>query len=331
MSNRRNVTGPVLATVFALSAAVGPFAIPEAAAQAFPSRPLRMVVPYPPGGATDIISRNLGQKISEDFKQQVLVDNRGGGGQVIGTEIVAKAPADGYTLLLCSVTHSINPALLAKLPYDTARDFTPVSFVGSSPLVMAVYPGLPANTMREFIALARSQPGRINYASAGNGSGGHLAMELLKSMAGLDIVHVPYKGAGPAAIDLVAGQVSALFSSPLAVVTLAKGGKLRLLANTGKARSATLPDVPTVAESGVPGYESSLWYGILGPKGLPHEIVMRLNTSIRAGLAAPDLREKFEIGGVDAQSSTPEEFAAYISSEMAKWKVVIEKANIKPE
>jgi tripartite-type tricarboxylate transporter receptor subunit TctC len=299
-------------------------------AQGFPTRPIRMVVPYPPGGATDIISRTLAQKMSEDMKQQVLTDNRGGGGQIIGTEIVAKAAPDGYTVLLCSVTHSINPALVAKLPYDTARDFTPVSMVGSSALVIVSHPAVTRN-MKEFLAMVKAQPGKINYASSGNGSGGHLAMELLKSMAGLDMVHVPYKGAGPAAADVVAGQAQVLFSSPLAVVSLAKAGKLRLLAISSKTRSAALPDVPTVAESGVPGYETSLWYAILGPRGLPRDVVSRMNASIRGGVNSVDLKEKFEAGGVEAQASSPEELTSYIASEMAKWKTVIDKAGIKPE
>jgi len=301
----------------------------DAAAQAFPSKPLRLVVPYPPGGATDVISRSLAQKMSDDFKQQVLTDNRGGGGQIIGSEIVAKSPPDGHTFLLASVTHSINPSLVPQLPYDTARDFTSISFVGSSPLVLVVHPDVPVKSLKEFVALAKAQPGRLNYASSGNGSGGHLAMEVLKSMVGLDLVHVPYKGGGPAIVDLVAGQAQAMITSPIAVVSFAKVGKLRLLASTGKARSARLADVPTVAESGVPGYESSLWYAIVAPRGVPRDVVMRLNTSIRGALAAADLREKFETNDIEAQATSPEELTAYINSEIAKWKNVIEKANIR--
>ena len=323
----RRVPSSALTVVFLVLAA----AAQHAAAQAWPTKPIRLVVPYPPGGATDIISRGLADKMTTDLKQAIYIDNRGGGGQVIGSEIVAHSAPDGYTILLNSVTHSINPALLPKLPYDTVRDFTPVSFVGSSPLVLVVNPTVPAANMKEFIALARSQPGKLDYASSGTGSGGHLTVELLKSMANIDLVHVPYSGAAPATTDLVGGRVHALFTSPLAVLPQVKAGKLRLLAISSKTRSKDLPDTPTVAESGVPGFESSLWYGILGPRALPRDIVGRMNASIRQGLAAADLKSRFEASGVEAQSSTPEEFAAYIASEMAKWKAVIEKANIKPD
>ncbi len=297
-------------------------------AQGFPSKPMRMVVPYPPGGATDVITRTLAQKMSESLKQPMIADNRGGGGQVIGTDIVAKSPPDGHTLLLASVTHSINPSLVPQLPYDTVRDFTPVSFVGSSPLVLVVNPVVPARNVGEFIALARAQPGKMNYASSGNGSGGHLTMEVLKNQVGIDLVHVPYKGGGPAITDLISGLSQAMITSPIAVVSFVRAGKLRMLGVTSKARSVRMPDVPTLAETGVTDFESSLWYAIVGPRGVPREAVLRLNTAIRDALAAADVREKFLGNDIEAQSSSPDELTAYINTEVTKWRTVIQRANI---
>ena len=298
------------------------------AAAAYPERPIRFVVPYPPGGATDIISRSLAQKMSDILHHQVVIDNRGGGGQVIGTETVAKAPADGYTIMLPSVTHAINPSLVAKLPYDTVRDFASVSMVAESSSVLAVHPSVPGNSLKELLAWVKANPGKISYASSGNGSGGHLLMELFQSMAGTQLIHVPYKGAGPALNDVVGGQVPIIITSPLAVIPLSKAGRLKILAITSKAREPWLPDVPTVAEAGVPGYEGRMWYGVLVPRGTPRPVINTLNDAIRKSLAMPDLRERYAVSGGEAVSSTPEELDRHIKAEMDKWHKVIVNARI---
>lgn len=301
-----------------------------AAAQAYPERPVRLVVPYPPGGAADLLGRALAQKLSEELKQQVIVDNRGGGGQVIATDIVSRAAPDGYTILMASVTHSINPGLRPKLPYDTQRDFAPITLLGSSPLVLVVHPSVPAKSVKELLALAKAKPNQLNYASSGNGSGGHLAMALLLDMSGISIVHVPYKGAGPALIDLIAGQVQAQMTSPLAAVPHVKAGKLRLLAVSGKSRSPALPQTPTIAET-VPGYQVSLWYGFLAPAGTPQMAITRLNTAAQKALADPEVRALYAKYGAEPAGSTPEELGKHIASEIAKWRKVIKAAGIRTE
>ena len=265
----------------------------HATAQTYPDRPVRFVVPYPPGGATDIISRTLGQKLSDALKQQFVVDNRGGAGQIIGTDIVAKSAPNGYTILLASVTHSINPTLLSKLPYDSVKDFASVTLVGSGPNVLVVHPSVPARSVAELVKLLQSNPGKYNYASSGNGSGGHLAAELFKSMAKVDINHIPYKGNGPATVDVLAGQVPIMFTSTAPMLPHMRGGKLRGLATTGAARSSATPDIPAIAELGYPGYEASLWYGILVAAGTPSAIINALNIQFVNALKAADVRERF--------------------------------------
>jgi tripartite-type tricarboxylate transporter receptor subunit TctC len=296
-------------------------------AQSYPDHPVRLVIPYPPGGAADIVGRTLAKKLSEELGQQFVVDNRGGGGQVIGTEIVAKAAPDGYTILQTSITHAINPTLVPKLPYDTLRDFAPVSFIAISPLVLVVHPSVPAKSTRELIALAKAKPGQLNYASSGNGSGGHLAMALLLSMTKTKMVHVPYKGAGPALTDLIAGQVQCMLTSPLAAVPHAKAGKLRLLAVTSRKRTASMPDVPTVAET-VPGYEAVLWYSFVVPSGTPKSVIDRLNAATRKALEMQDVRELFARNGADASGSSPEELQRFIRSEIDKWGKVVRENHI---
>lgn len=295
---------------------------------AYPERPVRLVVPFPPGGAADIVGRILAQKLTEDFAQQVLTDNRAGGAQTIATDIVAKSSPDGYTLLLASVTHGINPGLLPKLPYDSMRDFSPISLIAESPLVFVVHPSLPARSTKELIALARAKPGQLNYASSGNGSGGHLAMELFRNMTNINMVHVPYKGAALALIDVISGQAQLMLTSPLAAVPHVKSGKLRLLGVSGRARSSAMPDVPTIAEAGVRGYEATLWYAVLAPAGTPREVITRLNAAIRKALGARELRERFSSYGVDPTGSSPEEAAAHIRGEIEKWRKVIKTAGI---
>jgi tripartite-type tricarboxylate transporter receptor subunit TctC len=306
------------------------FCPPGLAAQVYPDRPIRLVVPYPPGGAADIMGRTLAQKLADDLGQQVIIDNRAGGGQIIGTEIVAKAAPDGYTLLQASVTHAINPGLVAKLTYDSVNDFAPVSVLAESPLVLVVHPSVPVKSTRELIAFAKARPGRLNYASSGNGSGGHLAMELFRSMTNTDMVHVPYKGAGPALTDLIAGQVQLMITSPLAAVPYVKSGRLRLLGVSSKVRSTALPDVPTVGES-VPGYEATLWYAVLAPGRTPKAIIGKLNAAIQTALASPNVRDIFAKSGVDALGGSPIELSKFLAQETEKWRSVIGSAGIRRE
>lgn len=300
-------------------------------AQSYPTRPIRLVVPYPPGGATDIIARAVGEKVGHALGQQVVIDNRGGGAQIIGTDLVAKAAPNGYTILLASVTHSINPGLQPKLPYDSIKDFSPITLMAAGANVLVVHPSVPARSTKELIALAKSRPGQLNYASSGNGSGGHLAAELFRTMTGTDMTHVPYKGGGPAYVDLVAGQVNLMFTSPVPTLPHVKAGKLRALATTGARRSSAMPDLPTIAEAGLAGYEASLWYGILAPAGTPAPIVSLLHKHIVAALALPELKARFGPLGVDIVGSTPQEFLKHIQRETAKWTKVINAANIKPD
>lgn len=300
-------------------------------AQSYPTRPIRLVVPYPPGGATDIIARGVGEKVGHALGQQVVIDNRGGGAQIIGTDLVAKAAPNGYTILLASVTHSINPGLQPKLPYDSIKDFSPITLMASGANVLVVHPSVQARSTKELIALAKARPGQLNYASSGNGSGGHLAAELFKNMTGVEIIHVPYKGGGPAYVDLVAGQVNLMFTSPVPTLPHVKAGKLRALATTGARRSSAMPDLPTIAEAGLPGYEASLWYGILAPAGTPAPILALLQKRIVAALALPEMKERFGPLGVDIVGSTAQAFLKHIETETAKWSKVIKAAGIKPD
>lgn len=315
----------------ALIAAVLAFLYPFADAQSYPERPVRFVVPYPPGGATDIISRALAQKLSDSLKQQFIVDNRGGGGQMIGTDIVAKSPPNGYTILLASVTHSINPTLQPTLPYDTVKDFASITFIGSGANVLVTHPSLPARSVPELITLLKANPGKYNYASSGIGAGGHLAAELFKSMAGVDVNHVPYKGNGPATVDLLAGHVPMMFTSTAPMLPHVKAGRLRALATTGATRTSAMPEVPTIAELGFFGYEASLWYAILAPARTPTPIVRLLNTGFVEALKSADIRERFSSLGIDIVGSSPEYFDKYLHSEIAKWAKVIRAAKIRPE
>jgi len=300
-------------------------------AQDYPSRPVRIVVPFAAGGPNDIIARLVGQKLAEALGQQVVVDNRPGAGGNIGTDAVAKAAPDGYTLLSAGPGSLIMNPLMAKVPYDTARDFAPVSLMASAPNVLVVHPSVPAATVRELIALARAQPGRLNYASGGTGSSAHLAPALFAAMAGIDLTHVPYKGTGPGLNDLLGGQVQlAIFGIPPLLPHI-KSGRLRALAVTGKRRSSELPDVPTVDEAGVPGYEVSPWYGLLAPAGTPPPIVARLASEVTKIVRAADMREKLAAQGAEPGGGTPEEYAAVIRSETVLWTRVIREAGIKSE
>lgn len=295
----------------------------------YPFKPVRLIVPYPPGGATDIVARALAQKFSDSMKQQVVVDNRGGGGQLIGTDLAAKATPDGHTIILVTITHSINPSLHRQLPYDSIRDFSAISLVASSPQILVAHPSLGAGSVRELLSLAHTKPAAINYASSGNGSGGHLAMELFRGMTALRLVHVPYKGAGPALADMLGGQVQLMFTSPLAALPHVKNGRLRALAMASRSRSKAAPDLPTVAESGVPGFEASLWYGLLAPAGTSQPIITRLHTETVKTLRLPDVAERLSSQGVEPHGSTPQELLAFLKAETVKWAAVIRQAGIR--
>lgn len=298
-------------------------------AQAFPSKPVRMIVPYPPGGGADTLGRPLAQKMSEGLGQQVIVDNRGGAGGSIGMDLAAKSPPDGYTTVLALTAQlAINPALYRKLPYDPVRDFEPITLLGSGPYLLVVHPSLPVKSVKELIALARAKPGQLSYASSGNGSGGHLAAELLKNMAKIDMLHVPYKGGGAAMADLFAGQVQVLFAPPASSAQHVQSGRLRALGITATKRRDALPDVPTIAEAGVPGYESSVWYAILAPRGTPRELVTRLNGEIVRAVKSPDYHKLLVSKAIDPVAGTPDELAGFIKSEIAKWAQVVKDAKV---
>jgi len=293
------------------------------AAQAYPSKPLRIIIPFPPGGATDIGGRYIAQKLGEAFGQQAVPDNRPGANGTIGLELAAKAPPDGHTLVIGQTGNlAISPGL-TKVNYDPARDFAPISLVIASPHALAVHPSLPARSLKEVILLARSRPGQLNYASTGSGSAGHLGMELLKKTTRIDIVHVPYKGAAPGLADLAAGHVVLMFTSALSTAQIQRAGRVRVLAVGSLQRSPSLPDVPTIAESGFPGFEVISWWGVLGQAAMPKDIVARLNGEIVKMMASPDARDRIGALGADIMTSTPERFAAYIKSEQAKWGQVI--------
>jgi tripartite-type tricarboxylate transporter receptor subunit TctC len=300
-------------------------------AQSYPTKPVRVMVGFPAGGPSDILARLVAQKLFEATGQQFLVDNRGGASGMIAAELTAKAPPDGYTLLVVPATHSVNPSLYKKIAFDTQKDFTAVSLVAEGPFILVVHPSLPAKNVQELIALARRNPGQLNYASAGIGGLPHLAGELFKTTTGIRMNHIPYKGAAPATVDLVAGHVTIMFNNMLSALPHVKGGRLRALAVTTGKRSAAVPDIPTIAESGVKGYEVSGWYGVLAPAGLNAEALNRLNTEINRAMRQPDVMKRLSAEGVDAVGSTPDEFAARIRREIEKWGVVVQASGATAE
>jgi tripartite-type tricarboxylate transporter receptor subunit TctC len=302
-----------------------------ASAQQFPSRPVRIVSIFPPGGGNDALCRIVAQKLAERLKQQVIVDNRAGANGIVGTEVAARAAPDGYTIALIPSGHAVNATLYKKLPYDSIRDFTAITLVATSPLVLAGHPSLPAKNVKELVALAKSRPGQLTYVSSGVGSSGHLGGALFDALTGTRMVHIPYKGMALAVTDLISGQVSLTFGTSLSVVPHVRTGRLRALATTGARRSTALPDLPTVAEAGVPGYEASLWYGFVGPARIPADIVQRLNAEIVAVLALPDVRERLTGQGVEAHSTTADDFTRLLASDVARWAKVVQKAGIQPE
>src|SRR6185436_4431251 len=295
----------------------------SAFAQGYPTKPAKVVVPYPPGGPTDIVARVVSQKLSEQMGQQFIVENRPGAGGNIGAEAVAKSPADGYTLLVATTAHAINPALFKSLGYNLVKDFAPVSQLTSGPLVIVANPSLPVKNVTELIALAKAKPGTLNYASSGNGQSTHLSAELFGAMAGVKMNHIPYKGSAPALTDVMGGQASLMFDTMLSAMPQVKNGKLKAIAVTSAARSPAAPDVPTVAESGLPGYEAIAWNGLLVPAGTPGETVGKLNAELRKALDAPDVKDRFSAQGFGAAWNTREAFAKFMQAELDKWAKVV--------
>jgi tripartite-type tricarboxylate transporter receptor subunit TctC len=318
-----------VAVLAAASASCLHAAASAASEATFPIRPLRWVVPYAPGGGGDILARSIAAKLTEAWGQPVIIDNRPGGGTIIGTDLVAKAPRDGHTILLATNTHAINPSLHSKLPYDSIRDFAPVTILATSPNVLLTNPAaVPARTVSELIAFAKARPGKLNYGSSGNGGTGHLAMEMLKSMTGISVVHVPYNGGGPAMKSLLGGEVSVMFNNILASVPQIKAGRVGALGVTGRSRSAALPDVPTVAEAGVPGFEATAWFCIFAPAGTPAPIVKKINAEAARILRLPDIKERLVSQGLEPVGNSPEEFSQFLRAELVKWSKVIKDAGI---
>lgn len=299
-----------------------------AGAQTYPTKPVRLIVPFAPGGTSDIMARLVAPRLGADLGQQVLVDNRAGAGSMLGTELTAKAAPDGYTLVLNNIGLALNETIYPKRNYDALRDLAPVSLLGITPNMFVVHPSLPARTVREFVAIGKARPGQLAYASGGIGSSSHLAGELLQIMAGIKAVHVPYKGAGPALIDVASGQVHFMINSMPAVMGLVQNGRLRALAVSGSKRSPAAPEVPTIAESGVPGYEFATWYGLLAPTATPAGVIGRLNEAVQKSLRENDLREKLLQQGVEPEASTPQRFGDMLRNDIAKWRKVIRDANI---
>ena len=303
-----------------------------ARAQPYPAKPIHFIVPFPPGGGNDTVARAIAQQLGPDLGQPVVVDNRPGAGGSVGAELAAKSPPDGYTLFLAGVgSHAVNPNLHARLAYDPVRDFTPITLVATAPSVLVVNPAVPARTVAEFTAYARANPGKLNYASNGNGSAAQLAAAMYESMANVRMVHVPYKGIAPALTDLLSGEVQLMFGTVVALVPHIQAGKLRALAVTSRKRSALLPDVPSLAESGLPDYEAGSWYGVMAPAGTPREIVERLHGAIARALKQPDVAQRLAAEGAIVIGSTPAEFGAHIKAELARVGNVVRAAGIRIE
>jgi len=320
-----NRTKAVLLVLTALAVA------PSALAQGYPSRPLRWIVPVPPGATTDIVTRVVAQKINEAWGQQVIVDNRPGGAFVIGSDIVAKSNPDGYTVGTLLTPHIVNPFVQKNLPYDTARDFTPVTLMVIVPGVMTMFPRVPANNLKDVIALAKSKPGTLNYGSPGPLTSGHLSMEMLKLTAGINITHIPYKGGAPAIADLIAGQIQFLISGPPGVLPHIQSGRLKAIATTAAKRSPGLPDTPTFAESGLPGFDTYEWYGVFAPAGVPRDVLAKLSGEIARIIKLPDMSEKLSAQGAIPVGNSPREFDAFVKREMGVWGKVAQQVGLKPD
>ena len=300
------------------------------AAQAYPNKPIRIVVPFAPGGPNDILGRLIGQRFTESWGQQAVVENRAGAGTIIGTDFVAKAAPDGYTLLITSVSTATIPSLTKKLPYDTLRDLAPVVLMAASPNLLVVHPSLPARSVRELIAVAKARPGEVAFGSGGNGTSTHLAGEILRLRSGAKMVHVPYKGAAPSTIGVLSGEVSWMFGSILPLMPYMKSGRLRALGVSSLKRASVLPDVPPVAET-LPGFEASPWHGVSVPAGTPREIILKLNQEITRALSTPDVRNRMAAEGTEIVTGTPEQFGAHMKAELDKWAKVIREAGIQAQ
>jgi tripartite-type tricarboxylate transporter receptor subunit TctC len=300
-----------------------------ASAQAYPNRPVKIVVPFATGGPADVYARFMAQRLGDALGQSFVVDNKPGGGSVIGTDLAAKAPADGYTLLMMSNTHTVNETLIPNKPFQLMRDFVGVAPINYSDLVLVAHPSVPANNLRELLAQAKANPGKMNYASSGPGTPYHMAGELLKSMASIDVVHVPYKGSSGARTDILAGQVQIMFDAITTMTEQVKAGKVKALATSGRTRSDVLPDVPTLSEAGVPGYEATIWLGLMAPRGTPQEVVNRLNEAVGKIVGAPEQKQQWSKQGAVPMVMNPTAFTRYLNEDIAKWSTVIKTANIK--
>ncbi len=303
----------------------------SASAQDYPTHPVKLIVPFAPGGPADVYARVVGQRLQERFGQPFVVEDRPGGGSLIGTDAVAKSAADGYTLLVMSNTHTVNETLFANKPFQLLRDFVPVAPLNQSDLVLAVHPSLPVKSVRDLIELARAQPHALNYASSGPGTPYHMAGELFKSMAGVDIVHIPYKGSSNARTDLIGGQVQMMFDAITTMAPQAQAGKVRVLASTGRERSAVMPEVPTLAEAGVPGYDATIWLGVMAPTGTPAAIVNKLNSAIRSIVTSAEIKSTWIDQGARPIRMSPDEFGQFLRDDISKWAAVVKRADIKPD
>src|SRR5215472_13414238 len=302
-----------------------------APAQDYPNHPVKIIVPFAAGGPADVYARFLAQRLQEAMGQPFVVDDRPGAGSIVGTDAAAKSPPDGYTLLLMSNTHTVNESLIPNKPFSLTRDFVPIAPINYSDLVMVVHPSVKAKTLSEFIALAKAEPGKLNYASSGPGTPYHMAGELFKAMAGVDIVHVPYKGSSGARTDVIGGQVQMMFDAVTTMSEHVKAGQVRALGTTGKVRSTVLPDVPTISEAGVPGYETTIWLGLVAPKGTPPAIVNRLNAEITKIVSRPEVKREWAAQGAVAMMMTPEEFGKYIDADIVKWERIVKISGAKPD
>jgi len=320
---RRHVA---IATLAATIATIG-----RPVAQSYPTRPIRMVVPFAPGGATDIVARLIGEQLSRQLGQPVVVENRAGAGGIVGSDIVAKAPADGYTLIVSNIAaHGAGPSITRTMPYDADRDFTHIALIGTIANALVVNPTLPVRTLEDFLAYARRNPG-LFYGSGGRGTSAHLSGELLRAMTGLDIAHVPYRGAAPAMADLIGGQIPAVFDAIGSIAPAVRAGQLRMLAVTSPQRSPAMPDVPTMAEAGVPGYEATSWFGFSAPAGLPQAVLDRLSQGLRRAMEEPTVTQRLADLGFVRRDYTPAEYQAFVRAELAKWADVVRRAGIQPE
>lgn len=306
-------------------------AVNAMSAQQYPNRPIRFLVPFPPGGGNDIVGRVVAQKLAEGFDQTVVVDNRGGAGGTIGTDVVAKAPADGHTMLINNISLAVNATLIPKLPYDTLKDLVPVSIIGRQPNIVVVHPGVKAKSVKEFLDLARARPGQINYGSGGVGTASHLATELLQLTTRTSMTHIPYKGLGPALVDLMGGRVEMIISTMASALPQLKSGKLRPLAVTTVKRSVFFPEVPTMIEAGVPGYDFTTWYALVVPAGTPQPVIARINAELAKIAAAPAVREQFAAQGLETAHTGAAEARAYLRSEVEKWGKVIKASGARPD